>query len=408
MAQLHIVIFLVGEWGTFHRRPMLEALARNLGEKGKLMVVNPIQGLRAWPRLWAACDSIWPVPYRRLDENLSLLAPWIWFPGAGRRGLSSRLTRAIVSSQVRGMLRHLGRKDGDVVVAWVYRPEQIACVGLAGEQVVVYECYDEYRLSSVNGRRLPEVERLEKALLQHADIVFTTARSLFESRAKEHKSVHYAPNGVDFDLFNQAVDGTLPLPDEFNAIPTPRLGYIGNISAGLDFDILESLAAAGERWSLVLVGPIEEGVRAQVKVLKQRPNVHFLGWRDRRVLPRYLRGLDVGIIPFKAHGYNYERNPLKLWEYLAAGRPVVCLRVAEAESLDGTIWLADDAYAFVAATREALGGSVADRVARGIEIAREHSWSCLTYEMLRVVRDCCTRKGLATHDSYAPGRQTRE
>ncbi len=385
-----IVVHLVGPWADFHRRPMLEALARQASGQATIICIAPAISLRrAFSVLLRGGGKEGLLPMggaRRLADNLYVGTPVVSLPGAGR---SSQKTGSMGWRQIGRQVRQAVRKiapAAEKTIAWVYRPEQLSCLGLAGEQSVVYECYDEYCLSFRDGSEVPGIEDTENHLLQEADIVFATSRALFESRKTRHANVNYAPNGVDFDLFNAAVKEDMPIAGELNGIPRPRIGYIGALYGLTDFPLLDHIVRQEGNWSLIIIGPVGDEFKPALAELRRHANVHYLGHKTRELLPQYLTGFDACILPFKTNRRNRSSNPLTLWEYLAAGKPVVSIPIKEMAALEGLVWLAEDHTAFVAAIKSALCENDKKRIACGVEIARQHSWETLTSEMFKILR----------------------
>ena len=383
-----IVVYLVGQWETFHRRPMLMALARQALGQATIFCINP-------PISIGQTISLWRRSYRRgllffgrakrLTENLYVGTPIVFLPGAGRRWQQEgSVGKKIVSHQVRNAVYRIGHKTKKII-SWIYRPEQFHCLGLAKENFAVYECYDEYTLSYIDGSLIREVEDKEENLIREVDLIFATSYSLFENRRKKHSNVHYAPNGVDFELFNHAALNKLCIANDLKKIPSPRLGYIGNLSSRIDFGLIEKIAKHNKSWSLVIIGPVEEEAKAELASLKYQHNIYYIGYKPREKLLQYLKGFDVCILPFKINDWNYHSNPLKLWEYLAAGKPVVSTPTKEMEILKDVIFLAEDATRFIFSIEKTLNKVDEKKIQSGIEIARGHSWSNLTRKMLETV-----------------------
>ncbi|GAJ01114.1 unnamed protein product, partial [marine sediment metagenome] len=267
-------------WETFHRRPMLEALARQALGQAIILCINPPVSLRqAISSRWVGRrESLLPLGGpKRLAQNLYVGTPALLMPGTGRQFQRKySIGWKMVSGQVTNVLNKIGNKDSKVI-SWVYRPEQLHCLELASEENVIFECYDEYSLSPIDGVSIPGMKDREDELLSKADLIFTTSKALFESRSERYPVVIYAPNGVDFDLFSRVVKDKAQIPKDLRRVPTPRIGYMGNISGRVDFDLLESVVKLGEKYSFVFLGPVEKSSNHEVEKLARHPNVFFLG-----------------------------------------------------------------------------------------------------------------------------------
>jgi glycosyltransferase involved in cell wall biosynthesis len=186
--------------------------------------------------------------------------------------------------------------------------------------------------------------------------------------------VLYAPNVADTAHFATALEPG-PVDGALSALPEPRIVFVGAIAAKkLDLDLLAALADARPSWTFALVGPVGLGdPDTDISALAARPNVHVLGPRSQARLPELLRGAAIGLIPYRRSQLTESIFPMKVYEYLAAGLPVVATGlpaldgVAEVQLVDG-VEEALDAIARV--LRE---DTPAGRRARS-EAVREHSW----------------------------------
>jgi len=208
----------------------------------------------------------------------------------------------------------------------------------------------------------------EAALARQVDVVVYAARSL---EAHVHtlgpRRAMYLPNGVDITRFESTPD----LPREYGTINRPIAVYVGAMDYWFDFDLVESAARLLPEISFVLVGP-EELARRRMKAL---PNLHLLGRKDFSAIPAYLQHADVGLIPFDVGRYPELVNhvhPLKLYEYLACGLPVVAVEWTELKDLDSPAVLCRTVTEFVQEIQAAVA-STGDRAAR-IRHAREADW----------------------------------
>ena len=177
--------------------------------------------------------------------------------------------------------------------------------------------------------------------------------------------MHALGNVADYDHF--ATAGTdAPVPADLARIPAPRALFVGALNElKVDAELLGALAEAEPGLSVVLVGPVTEagpGARRELDALVRRPNVHALGGRPYAELPGYLAGADVGLVPYLANRYTAGVFPMKVYEYLAAGLPVVAAGLPELAGAEGAA-LASGRDEFVNAVRAALADP--DRRRRG-------------------------------------------
>jgi glycosyltransferase involved in cell wall biosynthesis len=376
---LGIVVYPVGTWEGFHRRPMLEALARNLRGKGFLLVVEPPVALLDSGHL-----RNWRPAARAVLRGTQQLAENIWLA----RPTASRRSQAGFTASARTVRAALGRISPrpDRVAALVFRPEQNALLGLVGEDAVIYECYDEYRMDR-QGREIPGVRSEEQKLLSSAEVVLTTSRPLYESRRRDHAGVHYTPNGVDCPLFEKTRDPELAIAEDMRAWPPPVVGYLGTFTDFLDYRGLEDTAIASPGRSFVFVGPVVATEAAEQ--LGKLPNVHFLGPRARYCLPSYLKGMDATMCLLRVSEYTEAARPLTVMEYLAAGKPVVVRRTRSLTDLGDVVYFAETKEEVIACIERALAEDSPELAERRQARAREYDWDVLTKKTAEIILECC-------------------
>lgn len=195
---------------------------------------------------------------------------------------------------------------------------------------VVYDCSDLWA-SPINGKnsvlstlRQSIIAKAENRIIQRADIIFCTSEFLRDRIVKKNgisQKVFTFENGVEFDLFayeqNQA-EGLLPAG--FNGTV---LGFIGGIKPKLDFELIQKVARQKREWLFLFVGPDGTNHDSDFKRLLAESNVLWIDSVQPTEVPKYMNLIDIGIMPYKPSQYNQAVFPLKLFEFLAAGKPVV-------------------------------------------------------------------------------------
>lgn len=197
----------------------------------------------------------------------------------------------------------------------------------------------------------PAVLALERDVARSVDLIVYTARSL-EGRVKAMapKRMAYLPNGVNYAHFS---NGEGAVPSEYRNIPRPIALYVGAMDVWFDYRLMDEVARRLPAVSFVFIGP--KGLAMQR--LQQRPNVHLLGRRSYADLPPYMRHADVGLIPFDVENHAElvrSIHPLKLYEYLASGLPVVAVEWEELTYLDSPALLCRGTDGFVHALERAI------------------------------------------------------
>ena len=235
-------------------------------------------------------------------------------------------------------------------ICWYYTPMALAFTRHLQPEAIVYDCMDE--LSAFKGAS-PILKNYEAELYRRASLVFTGGQSLYESKVNLHPNVYAFPSSVDVPHFAQGRTIQEEPADQAN-IPHPRLGFFGVIDERLDIELVAGIADARPDWHLVMIGPV---VKINPANLPQRENIHYLGGKDYKDLPKYLAGWDLAMLTFARNESTRFISPTKTPEYLAAGKPVVSTSIRDVVRPYGDLNLvriADTAEEFVAAAARAM------------------------------------------------------
>jgi glycosyltransferase involved in cell wall biosynthesis len=224
------------------------------------------------------------------------------------------------------------------------------------------------------------LDAIEGMTMRAAHLVFTSSDLAYRQIAAMKKETFYAPMGVDFKLFHTALRADLKPPDDLAQIPEPRVGYIGHMEHWLDLGLLEHLVEAMPDVSFVFIG--RYGPWLRLDPLMSHRNVFMMGPRPRASLPGYLQGMRACLIPFKINELTLHSHPMKIYEYLAAGKPVVSTPLPEVEKFAEFIGIARDRREFAAKLRQAVVDRDINRANARAEIARHYSWDRRVAEML--------------------------
>jgi glycosyltransferase involved in cell wall biosynthesis len=332
---------------------------------------------RLWRRLWRGMQSLVLGPPRRA-ENIWVLSPLI-VPAKHHWPLVRTLNQALLRFSVARFAKSKRFKDP---VVWTYHPFMLESIETLSRGPLVYHCVDD--IATIPGVDVAAFNSAQQALLERCDAVFTTAKSLQETCLPHNRNTHYFGNVVDDAHFGQAIEGG-PVPAELAAIPEPRLVYHGVLSDfKIDFPLLLQTAQARPQWQWFIIGEEREGQRSGLLAqLARLPNVHLLGYRGYQTLPRYLRGMQVGVLPTLLNEYTRSMFPMKFYEYLAAGLPVVSTPLDFAKEPRAGLEVGGDLQAFVAAIEKQLArGKLSADEARAA--VGENTWERRLDKMLAI------------------------
>ncbi len=279
----------------------------------------------------------------------------------------NRANNLLLLPILRAQMRRLGF---DAPILWTYTPHSADFVGRLGERAAVYECVDDFTASK--GLVSPKViGRLERRLIEVVDLLVVTHPALYKSKREGARHAVLVPNGVDAGHFAQAADPATPVADALADLPHPVIGYLGGINYWIDTPLLARIAREHPGWTVALVGP--PALLADLSPLQGLPNVVMTGRVSYADVPRYVRAFDVCVNPYILDGVAEHCSPLKLYEYIATGKPVVSVDMPEARRFEGLIAIARDADEFVALVEQAV--TAPDGLAdRRMAEAQQHTW----------------------------------
>ncbi len=394
------VIYLGQEWESFFKRHLICELARQLPRSRILCVARPMC-LLTGPLRRSKEFLAWlkkPEQVTALDKNLLHVRPGVLLHDhlAGHIPGASRINRYWLKRQLRVAVQQAGLRWRHLI-ALIYDPFQLEYLGLVGESLSIYDCYDEYSVQSEVPflRSKSQVLEREQAILKQVDLTFVVSETIRNRIKKMHDRVYLVPNGVETQHFGRAADRVVDVMPDVAGIPQPVVGFLGNITSRIDFELLRHLATSRPEWSVLLVGGVSErGLSIPISIARL-PNVHFLGARPYGNLPNYLQTFDVCIIPYVADDpFNINCSPLKLYEYLATGKPIVSTDLPAVRPFDGLVRIAKDPEEFERQLMLALGDQDRDLRQRRLAAARENSWEQRAESILEILASVLPESGL--------------
>jgi len=262
-----------------------------------------------------------------------LVRPGIWvlsplvLPG-GSQGMALRLNRLLLRCSVALACCLLRFRSPWL---WTYNPLTLLYMPLKGFALSIYHAVDAIQEQPCMPKALIEFQ--EARLCRSVDQVFTTSPYLAQRLARYTNRICYEPNVADRDHFSAALTlrQNLKLADlpELQGIPEPKIGFVGAISGyKLDFALIHAVAIRHPEWQFVFIGPHSEGEPStNIKQLSGLSNVHWLGPKPYSQIPRFLAAFQCAWLPLQCNSYTKAMFPMKFFEYLFAGLPVVSTRI---------------------------------------------------------------------------------
>lgn len=365
-----------GIWGS--RQQVMLRFARR-GYR-VLFVEQPagLEHLLRYPALRRRKLRRWREGVRQIEESLWIVSLPPLLPGRYYSLTINRINQWLTVHSLRSLVGGLAQPR----ILWLYNPELGPLIGRFNEQLSVYHCIDEFT-AGTQGRKRAVITALETELLHRVDIVFANSPPSYEAKRRLNPHTYRIPSAADVEHFARDI----PIHPAIANLPRPRIGYIGHINERLDYAVLEYLAHTQPSWSLVFVGDTHpwRPDAPPLRRLRAFPNVHFLGQYPFSEIPALVKGMDVCLLPYVADERGYYRSPLKLYEYLAAGKPVVSTDHPEAREQGEVVYIAATPEAFAGRIAQALAEDDEERRRRRIAVAWENSWDRRVDEMERVV-----------------------
>ncbi len=263
---------------------------------------------------------------------------------------------------------------------WLNPHDAVHMAGRMKERAVIYDITDDWALASFSQREKQLIQAQDRQLCRRADLTIVCSQALYDSRQTLSKSLLLLPNGVDVAHYGI---GECVAPQSTTA---PVLGYTGTLHDDrIDAALIVELAQAFPQGKVLLVGPdnLSDGTRA---TLKAQPNIEMRGAVPYAQIAEVMQQFDVCMVPHQESAFTESLNPIKLWEYLACGKPIVSTAVAGFRNYPQLVHLASGAPAFIAACHRALEEDATTCTQRRA-VAAQNSWDARLDELLKTLED---------------------
>lgn len=249
----------------------------------------------------------------------------------------------------------------------------------------IYQCIDDI---SQNSYTVKHGLELEKNAVQNADVTIVTSRELRNIWKKDSKEIHIVHNAADLDIFEKTLNEKFEKPEEIKNIHTKIIGFVGNLDdLRVNYPLMKKIAEVHSDKTLLLVGPINNNEVYELGMDKM-PNVIFTGSKDIRDLPQYLQYMDVAIIPFLLNTLTKSIYPLKINEYLSAGRAVIATNFSEdIRTFKDVIHIAKSEEEFVNLVDKAIDEHSPEKIQKQVDVANTNTWEARVNQIWEIVEN---------------------
>ncbi len=325
----------------------------------------------------------------RLGRNLSRITLPL-FPF----GLKSKGIAKLNARRYNSMVAKACQRSGIALpICWLSHPSYVDAIGYPSDGRLIFDCVDEFTAYPLvtNAARERLLAR-EQELANRADLIFCLSVKLKEKMEKwgHGQKSYYFPTATMGSWVSRTnhrkgdLDETEP--QELKQIRRPIIGMTGVLNDRVDFGLITEVARKRPGWSFVVIGPFADGpINARsVKNFRRLPNVHLLGPRPHDRLPMYIRSFDVCIIPYVKNSLNEHCSPLKMYDYLASGRPIVSADISEAVLQGHVVRVARSVVEF----EKQIEGSLAEPASEAsgrIDVARVNTWEVRARDMFAIL-----------------------
>jgi len=315
------------------------------------------------PELVNVSDNFWVFTPRTIIESINWISsPFLFdfFNKINENRLARQIKKAIKELNFKNYILF---NDNSMIMGFYLKE-------LLNPAFSVYLLRDAITLAPYHAKH---GKRLEPKLISKMDLVEANSYYFADFSKQFNKHSYMIGQGCDLSRYNDA-DGKLEIPEDLKVIKKkPIIGYVGNLTTiRLDIEVLVHIAKSRPEWSLVLIGPEDKDFKNSE--LHLIPNVTFLGRKDPKELPGYIKGFNVALNPQIVNPITDFNNPLKIYEYLAMGKAVVATKTTFMTYFKDYVNLPSTKEEYIVAIENALVENREEDVKRKIEFVSTHTW----------------------------------
>lgn len=303
-------------WNLNHRKGMHVALNTRLSHWSTVIFIESPFSILYHTFFKFRSRFITMVKKTKSPEEIKSFAPvclfhhkvWKKFP------FTLKMDRKLVSAQLRKFMhkKYIDNK----IIAWANSPFDYSFIKLINPRNIVYDYYDNFSYDN-DGNFDKLSGDLDQKLIKESDLIFCTAKVMYDAAKSINDNAYYVPNGHNLNLSQRITKADLKTDGKV-------IGYLGNVRDWIDFDLIEKLLESlNDKEYLFFIGPVEKNISGKFNVLKKNSQFRHIPAVQYSNIFNYIKSFDIGIIPFKVNKFTEGVLPNKFFEYIAADIPIV-------------------------------------------------------------------------------------
>ncbi|MFP4498034.1 MAG: glycosyltransferase [Vulcanimicrobiota bacterium] len=376
------IIFSSIPWDYLTQRP--QVIAGNLAEKHKVFFVDMLKGIKKVIKegdffkkpvktVAGKIEKINDNLYRYSPPNYGFAFLPTRFDFSTKTAVMDQLHKNLYGFLIKNSLKKLGF-NAKYRISLLETPIYHYMRKGVGEDVTIFDCIDE--ISEIEKDKGNYFQVAEREIIKKADIVVATSDYLKEKCLQVNDTVYKITNGMS-RVFLEEIKPVL-IPERLRNMKGPIAGYVGSLAEWVDVDIIEHYINRLTDWQFVFTGSVDfvapDKIEKFDKLMKKR-NVYHLGFVDFQQLPAIVDSFDVCLIPFNVESkFVHAINPVKIYEYLSRGKPVVSTHWKEMEIFEDYIEFAEGKEDFADKIRKSYEKNNEELAEKRIDYARQNTW----------------------------------
>ena len=283
----------------------------------------------------------------------------------------------ILIKKINKLLKKLEFKN---IILWSCNPMFCEYFGKLGESISCFDAIDNWTEFPAYKNQKQKLEKNYKLIKEKTNIIFTVSQELINLFFQNRQNVYCVSQGIDLNRFQK----NLICPDDIKKIAHPIIGCIGVMTNRLDFDLISKVIKKNQNVNFVFIGPIwqDKFVKFGIEKLSRFNNVYLLGSKHFKQVPSYINQFDVCFAFYKVNLNTKCGDSMKIYEYLALGKPIIATNTGGAERFSNFIKIVNTAEEFNNALKKCLEEKDENLKIKRIEEVKKHDWKKKVKEML--------------------------